>query len=311
MFHTFIRRAIGYKKLQRGKGTEDSVKAVRMKEASICAVADGHGDPTCVYANVGADLATRVACEVLRVIYQGCPDDETRREYCAGNREAIIQQIIRSWNQAVVEDYFTREGGKKHPHGKEKMLSYVRDVFDERPPKGCTLDEARAYFAAQGELEDALKKIARLYGTTLNAVLQTQTFIFCLGIGDGDVISVQDDDAEWLLPPAEQFSTKTQSLCWRPRKALEAFRSVVIRKSDKKRPALFDTGIKPDYLLIATDGLRNSFVSDGLFLEKLVEINKEKANGYKQFQRNSQAWIEGLTKDSLYQDDISLGFIFE
>lgn len=311
MFHTFIRSAVGYKKLRNGKTSEDSIKALRLKNASICAVADGHGDSSCKYSGIGAEIATKVACDVMRAIYQGCPDDEALYEYCANNRDTIAKQIIRHWNQAVFEDYLSKTDFPKLKNGREKMLLYIQRLFNEQS-KVRNITEARAYYEEQSQFEETLKKITHFYGTTLNIVVKTQSFIFCMGIGDGDIISVQGKTVDWLLPPSEQFSTKTQSLCWRPQKALEAFRSVIIRKTrGRQKSKLFETGIKPDYIIIASDGFRNSFVSDEVFADKLLEINKENQQGYKKFQRHSQAWIEQLTKDSLYQDDISLGFIFE
>ena len=76
MFHTFIRSAVGYKKLRNGKPSEDFIKALRLKNASICAVADGHGDSSCKYAEIGAEIAVNTACDVMRAIYQDCPNDE-------------------------------------------------------------------------------------------------------------------------------------------------------------------------------------------------------------------------------------------
>ena len=311
MLHTFIRSAVGYKKLQGGKASEDAIKALRFKNAGFCAVADGHGDASCRYAGIGAEIATQVACDVIRAIYQGCPNEESLYECCANNRDTIAKQIIRNWNLAVFEDYVSKTDFPQLKDKQEKMRSYIQNLFEEQV-KVRNITEARAYYEEQSQCEETLRKISHLYGTTLNLVLKTKSFIFCMGIGDGDIISVQGRTVDWLLPPSEQFSTKTQSLCFRPKKALEAFRSVIIRQTrGKQKTKLFETGVKPDYIIIASDGFRNSFVSDDALAEKLLEINKEKSTAYKKFQRHSQAWIEQLTKDSLYQDDISLGFIFE
>ena len=311
--HAFSRSAVGYKKLRQGKASEDSSKVVRFKRTTICAVADGHGDPRCKYSGDGARYAVETACEVLRTVYETCyteaKGDYSLYEFCANNRESFIEQIIRGWNKNVFLDYLGKNPA--YAHEKEAMLNYLDRLF--HPVGKLSSEDARTLFAEQDRLEELRRKIAHLYGTTLNLVMETDNFVLCIGIGDGDIISVQGKEVSWLLPPAEQFSTKTESLCCQPQKAFDAFRSVIIRKTKgkRRRSKLFDTGIHPDYILVSSDGLRNSFVDVDHFGQKLIEINGEKEEGYKSFYGISQSWIEQLTKDSLYQDDITFVFLYE
>lgn len=193
----------------------------------------------------------------------------------------------------------------------EEMLTYLDSLF-QYPDVSRTSMEARRHFEKIDSLENSLRKISILYGTTLNIVLEMETFIFCAGIGDGDIIAVTKKNVDWLLPPSEQFSTRTNSLCLKPERAYEVFRSVILRKTKGKRKSkLFETKINPDYIIVSSDGLRNSFVNDEYFISKLIEINEERTSDFKSFRDNSQAWIEQLTKDSLYQDDISFDFLYK
>ena len=309
IYHVVTRSATGYKKLLRGKSSEDAVSVIRRKKAVICAVADGHGDAKCKYADIGAKLATEVACEILRAVIDGSPNITAQYEYFSDHREDIAKQIIQEWNKAVFLDFVTREVSKPALAVKDAIIEYINTMF---APIGKTMsiEETRKYYATRDSLAEILQQITKLYGTTLNAVVATENFIFCIGVGDGDIVAVQGKQIDWLLPPSEQFSTRTESLCYKPQKVLDAFRSIVVRKTKSKWRRLSDTGIKPDFVLLATDGLRNSFLSDEHFAEKIVSLGAERKQQYKKFQRNSQRWIEQLTKDSLYQDDITFGFIY-
>lgn len=308
-YHYVTRSVTGYKKQLRGKSCEDACTVVRLKKAIICAVADGHGDAKCKYASIGSELATKVACGVLRDVVTGIPNITTQYDYFCDCREDIAKQIVQGWNKAVFEDFLTKVDSEKAIQVKKAMLEYIDSMFSS-VGKQMSIEETRRYYADRDALADFLHQITKLYGTTLNAVVITENFVFCIGIGDGDIIAVQDKKIAWLLPPSEQFSTHTESLCYKPQKAVDTFRSIVVRKTKGKSRRLSDTGIKPNFVLLATDGLRNSFLSDEHFAEKIISIGAEKKSSYNKFQRNSQRWIEQLTKDSLYQDDITFGFIY-
>jgi len=309
LYHIVTRSAIGYKKVLRGKSSEDAIDTVRLKKAVICAVADGHGDPRCKYASIGSKLATKVACGVLRDVVTGIPNITKLYDYFCDYRDEIAQQIVQEWNKSVFEDYLIKGDSDKAIQVNDAMFEYINSMFSPIG-KQMSIEETRRYYANRDTLVDFLHQITKLYGTTLNAVVITENFIFGIGIGDGDIIAVQGKQVDWLLRPSEQFSTRTESLCYKPQAALEAFRSIVVRKTKSKKRRLADTGVQPDYVLLATDGLRNSFLSDERFVEKLISISAEKKQGYIKFQRNSQRWIEQLTKDSSYQDDITFGFIY-
>ena len=308
MYHVIKRSVTGYKKLKSGKVCQDAVKSVSLKNAVVCAVADGHGDPRCKNSHKGALFAVNCAVSVLSKIVANVPLTKLYA-HVLQNREQIIQSIIREWNVLTVED-FESENEAFETEKLQRIKQYVSTLFEQRN-RCISSENASELFLQQAEIDDGLKRITHLYGTTLNAVLITKDFVFCLGIGDGDVTFVQNGKAYWMLPPSEQYSTSTSSLCYKPQKALEHFYSTVVRIDGKRKRQnpLFKTGINPDYIMVSTDGLRNSFVSDDHFVEKLVSISKGKPN-YSSIKKQGKKWIETLTKESLYQDDITFCMIF-
>ena len=309
IFHVFTRMTTGYSKILRGKPCEDSVTVIKLKNAVICAVADGHGSSKCKYANIGSRLATEVACKVLHSVYDKYSQLHELYDYFADNRETVEKDVISEWNKRVLLDYFEKPESEKLSKKKDELFEYIDNMFK---PLGkiMSMDETRVYYAKRDNLAKIQSEIAALYGTTLNFMLITEKFIICFGIGDGDIVAVQGKRIDWLLPPSERLSVLTESLCDSPNRVLDAFNSIIIRKTKGKR-GVSSTGINPDFVMIATDGFRNSFLSDEHFAEKLISVNNEKNKGYKTFQRRSQKWIEQLTKESLYRDDITFGFIFQ
>ncbi len=307
LFHCFARSTTGYKKRLLNQNCEDSVKVVRLRNAAICAVADGHGDSRCTYANIGAQIATEVTCDVLRVAFEGNSKNNFY-EYVANYREDILKNIIKNWNHNVFIDYLKRTNDKEVIKFKDEILRYIDNVFSNESKK-MNFKEAKSFYAKNDEYENILHKISYLYGTTINAVIESKKFIFALSLGDGDIIAAQGKRIYWLIPPSDQFSTKTESLCFRPKKALEHFNTIIVRKN-KSNNSYSSNGIYPDFVLLATDGLRNSFFDNDHFVDVVSKLVLEKKDCYIKFQKRSQKWIDKLTKDSLMQDDISFGFIY-
>ena len=143
-----------------------------------------------------------------------------------------------------------------------------------------------------------------LYGTTLNATVITKKFVFVIGIGDGDVVAVNGKRVEWLLPSHQQYSTSTPSLCKRFDVIMECFNAQLIPINGGKK--LTDSRFMPELVMLATDGLRNSFTCDEAFADKILDIAYafKKGEGGK-FVKASKKWIEERSQQGLTQDDIS------
>lgn len=305
-----MRSVTGFKKFLRGKPCEDAVKVVKAKDGAVCAVADGHGDARCKYAHTGAHFAVETACEVLKTVLCENPTPKALYQKITEQREDIQKDIIKGWSKRVFSHFLTIPEGAAYRNMGTEMLEYICGLFSAPPPQ-MSIDQTREYYGRRDKFEELLRRITYLYGTTLNAVLVTEKYIFCLGLGDGDIVFAQGNRFNWLLPPAEQFSTQTESLCLKPDMALAAFKSIVITKSKSKHSKSYtESNVNPDFILISTDGLRNSFLDDAEFAEKIININKEAKSAYAKFQRNSKKWLERLSRESLYQDDISFVFVY-
>ena len=59
----------GYRKKMDGLPCEDATKVRHTLKGTIIAVADGHGDKRCLFASVGAKLATKAVCDILKIYF--------------------------------------------------------------------------------------------------------------------------------------------------------------------------------------------------------------------------------------------------
>ena len=300
--HAFVRKTKGYRKIKYGGACEDAAKLIRLKRGIIAAVADGHGDPACKYAEIGSAIAVDAACRVLREIYEKMPNPSELCEYCSKSRDEIATEIILLWNDLVLQDLLKRPEGEPILPIKEELFAYLQTVFQPIQQE-LSVEQSRQYHVKRDRLADLRNHAAYLYGTTLKAILETDSFVLCLSIGDGDIVAVEGERVTWLIPKEDQYSTTTDSLCFPPHRALRAFRHVLLRKSG---PIRFD----PDYILLATDGFRNSFPSDDHFGDYLVALGAEKESSFRRMRRECQPWIEQLTRDSGCGDDITLCIVY-
>lgn len=308
-YKVHTRSVTGAKKRRRGKPCEDAVDYKKLKKGIICAVADGHGDKKCKYSSTGAKFAVESACEVLWAVLKDSPTPSALYTQFIDGRDKICKDIITVWNRKVISDFLSRpESNECEKYGID-ILAYTEELF-AKPKSKMTVEETRAYYERRDYFESILHDAVALYGTTLNVVVVTTKFIFCMGIGDGDIIAVQGKRFNWLLPPAEQFSTKTRSLCMKPYDALASFKCVTITKSKSKNcRSYMESNINPDFIMLSTDGLRNSFLDDGMYIDRMVAINSERQTGYKKFIYNSKRWAEKLSRESVYQDDLTFALL--
>lgn len=300
---TLSRITVGYKKMKQGKVCEDHKLLVRLKDTVIFAVADGHGDKKCPYAETGAMLAATILGALLK---EKRAEAETVLEYgerLNDNRELIMREFVRRWVKAVLLDYREKANDFQSFEGLIAYSDTLYKILDGAIPA----KQLRALYEEKHKNDEAIYRITILYGTTINAVVITDQFVFCMGIGDGDIVAVSGDTVNWLLPKSPQFGTTTPSLCWSFNKIEEYFSALYIPVRNKKRGSvIIDNVFDPDLIMIASDGLRNSFLSDDAFAEKLIGIsNTCQKNGSEKFVKQAQKWIEKATKNSLYQDDIS------
>ena len=300
----FDRRVIGYKKLQNGVPCEDAVYIKKLKECVIMACADGHGDRKCKFAARGAELATRVIISEIEKYYNESESVEEFGELLNDKRDELSARIVCSWVGAVLDDYKintpTDDGFASQYKELRKYSGRIFEIRDEAMPA----KEFRKLAEYRYNCENAIYKITLLYGTTVNAVVVSNKFAFAIGIGDGDVVAVNGKRVEWLLPFTQRFNSTSHSLSESFGSMLDHFFAVFVPIVSGRR--LTENRFIPEFVMIATDGLRNAFLSDEEFAEKLLEIAElmKKGNGHT-FVKSSKQWLEERTKYGVTQDDIS------
>ena len=145
----------------------------------ILAVADGHGSEKHFRSDIGAQLATKTAVDVLREFSEHRPKDGE----LSLMMERLPAAIELQWKQAV------------------------RDHLNANPAVDGTDEPA----AAVGE--HPAQYIA--YGTTLLLVLVEQDFILYLQLGDGDILTVSPNGSVKRAIRADPnlIANQTTSLC--------------------------------------------------------------------------------------------------
>mgnify|MGYP001069170263 FL=1 len=298
----------GYRKQLEGKPCEDATRVIRLKNAMVLSVADGHGDPRCLFAHIGSRLAVRAACDVLKKHYKRIGKEDLS-VYWNARRTEIAQNIVKCFSCYAVEDYSARCPSSITSDEHNAILDFIDKVFLSEK-ESCTPDQIRIRYTQRKRIGDRLQSILYLYGTTLRASLITNRYMFHLAIGDGDTVILVDDRVEWVLPKAEAFECETASLCESAEDAVNdfLFSYTEIKAELAEKTKLSNLGVCPQMIALSTDGLRNSFYSDTSFANKMAEIYKNEKNGDDKHLRYIKNMFSKLTRESAFQDDVSAAF---
>ncbi|MBE6630749.1 MAG: protein phosphatase 2C domain-containing protein [Ruminococcaceae bacterium] len=294
----------GYYKKMRGKPSEDAVLCKEYADFCLLACSDGHGDAKCKYARRGAELAVWVGDKVIREVRERCETIQDFAKELNDTREQIFQRIVCAWTEAVLDDYKIHHGEDTAFCEKYKeLLRYSRVIYEVRD-EVMPAREYQKLAQYRFDCENDIYKITLFYGTTLNVAVVCDKFVFALGIGDGDVIAVNGKRVEWLLPSADQFDTNPDSLCGRFSSLIRNFHAVLVPITAGRR--IKDNRFQPEFVLLATDGLRNAFLGDAEFADKMLEIAEllRKGGGHT-FAKSAQQWIEERAQFGVTQDDVS------
>ena len=194
----FATSVLGASHIRENKPCQDYSIAWQSEDsgAVVLIVCDGHGSDTYVRSNVGSRLAAEITLAAVKefVPYEGrIPDPEwilglqgkvkAHEEVGFGKGEgkvfeALFETIYRRWLEAIEED------SRNNPFSEEE----------------------------QERLGG--KKLAKAYGTTLMAYVQTRDYWFAFQIGDGRMLAA-DENLQWkqLVPWDENcFLNQTTSL---------------------------------------------------------------------------------------------------
>jgi len=296
----------GYRKVLDNLPCEDATKVVHTLKGTIIAVADGHGDRRCLFASIGAKLATKAVCDVLKFYLKASTSDAAT--YWNSLRREIAMNISQAFSDYVVLDYKSRCGERITNQELEELRNHIREYF-ENSVDSMTPTEIRNKYLNKKRLNDRLSKILFLYGTTVRATVLTDTYLFNCALGDGDTVAVINGHVEWLLPQTESYSCETASLCEPFEGVVESFLFSFMeckKSNDSKETDTSDISVFVPAVILSTDGLRNSFFSTRLFEKKIKEISESVCmNDKKTRVSNLRRLYEKLSMESVFQDDIS------
>lgn len=165
----------GSSHIRNNKPCQDALKTYHLDELGvICALADGHGSPKCLYSDDGANIAVSVALSIIETIVWHHKQEELYAMMRSIKDVELPKNIEREWKIQV-------------------------KAFHERKMRESLNNDKALY---------------ELYGTTLLILFVTKQFIFAMQIGDGDILTVFDNgDTSWLIEPEAQYGTETYSLC--------------------------------------------------------------------------------------------------
>ena len=159
-----------------------------------------------------------------------------------------------------------------------------------------------------------------LYGTTLLALAATESFVFALQIGDGDILMVDRDGvARPLLPTEEKVGEDTESLCLAD--AWKYVRTQIVHLEPERNRATPKESVSPEaellknpsdgapMFLLSTDGYANSFADSSGFLKAgadFLRLWQEEGSSY--INENLAEWLR-ISSDKGSGDDISLALV--
>ncbi len=241
----------------------------------VLTVADGHGSARHFRSDQGAQLAVETAVCILQ--------EFVRSEAAAGDPSAA---------KRILEERLSRELIRRWSDGVEELFAAAPFSNDE-----LTDLERRAGSATRQSVE---RKPVLAYGSTLLAVLVTDTFLLYVQLGDGDILTVTEDGYVDRPVPGDSrlLGNETTSLC-----GSNAWRDVRLRfqVAGPSTPAL---------ILVSTDGYANSFRNDDGFRQVGADILRLiREVGVSKVQESLASWLTDASSSGS-GDDITLGILY-
>ena len=209
---------------------------------AVAVVSDGHGSPLHFRSQIGSSLAVSTVAATLQTFL---------RESVSGNEQVpFVPEQVHELERKIVSGW----------------LAAVQSDLENKPFTEAELGNLEKQEGAEGRA--AVESCPELaYGATLLAAAATDKVLLYLQLGDGEILSVNEEGMTTRpLPPDDRLiANQTTSLC-QP-EAWKDFRS-----------AWVTAGALPSLVLLSTDGYANSFRSDEDFLkigQDYLEIIRE------------------------------------
>jgi pSer/pThr/pTyr-binding forkhead associated (FHA) protein/serine/threonine protein phosphatase PrpC len=239
-------------------------------EAFTVAVADGHGSAKSPRSQVGARLAVDIATELLQARLPRIPPGEG----ITPPLRELLSELTERWADAVREDI------RRNPLDRELRRLQADGRIDSA---------ARAELAANNLVA---------YGATLLVAAITETAVYYLQMGDGDILAVSSDGEVSRPVPGDHrlFGNETTSLCLP--KAWQHFRVSSASLQDA-----------PRLILLSSDGYANSFESDDAFLQVGSDLLRMiEQEGIKPVESSLKDWLSETTRLGA-GDDVTLALV--
>lgn len=276
-YELFCKSVIGSSHIRKAIPCEDFGIKTDCGKYRIFAAADGHGDPNCLRSHIGSEVICRIASEKLEgfartIEEQGWEETLFDEEKAKQRVEELVRSIVGGWGEEV---------------GKELEQNPLSEEEKQRAP------------AYAKEYEDGIRT-ERMYGTTLIAGLQTESYLLLLQQGDGRCVVFDCNGAASQPVPWDDrcVGTATTSLC--DSDAVQSFRYKIINLQENPVIAC----------IAGTDGVEDSFPGSmermHVYYRKLLSYACE--NGVQALEEYLGDELGRLSKDGS-ADDITVSGI--
>jgi hypothetical protein len=239
-------------------------------DAVAVAVADGHGSATSFRSAVGSRFGVEVSIQLVEELLRAATDT------AAGDLKRLLEdragkQLVREWHKKVAA----------HLAGSPFRDNELSRLEESSGPAAV----------ARVKHEPPLA-----YGSTLLSAVATRSFMVFWQIGDGDIVVVNADGRVTRPIPhdPELLGNATTSLC--SPDAWQNFRSAF-------------TGSLAPLVLVATDGVANSYTNEDAFLKFGSDVfERISAEGLDAVVDQLPRWLRRIS-DHGSGDDVSLGIL--
>lgn len=267
---------LGKSHVQSNLKNQDSIQCGTSEDAStvILAVADGHGSDLSFRSDAGSQLAVSVAMKLLERF------GRTREAGKLGSRatvracDMLARKLTLAWRDAVAW----------HLDAKPFTQAEQVELAGRRGPSRIRVIEQDPAIA---------------YGSTLLAVLATQTYVLSVQLGDGAILFVDSGGVSRRVFPADPRGKARQTDSLAQREAASKV-NVHLREVSEGLPSL---------ILVATDGFTDSFPASQDVLGAGAQcLGAIRTHGFDHI----GPWLEGYLEEAESrgsQDDITMGLI--
>ena len=230
-YSSFAYSCQGENHIKKGLECQDSSINISNSRYSFAAAADGHGSRCYFRSDRGSEFAVDSALKCVSKFLENLDEVEADIEN-ETEREQLFTQlwrgIVADWHNTVEKDYHFEPFTEEELDGIPEQFAHYRERYNS------------------GKHIDA-------YATTLAFAVVTDKFGFCMQIGDGSCIVLDNDGSAYEPVPEDPrcHDNVTTSLCQDD--AAYAYRAVYFPKE-----------YIPAVIFLGTDGVENSYCSKEL-----------------------------------------------